>query len=168
MFNGIRIIALIVGLITIGLAADAQQMVVLKRGKIISRYNLGDEIRFVLKGDRKQAYHAALISIREFDFITVQKDTIQFGDIAKLKYKNPARRKYGQGTILTALALGGLGFALEKPFGDKNPQAIRGLYTVGALGTVFGTFFILTSKSQIKLNGKNRLKFINYDSPLYN
>jgi hypothetical protein len=163
-----QIATLIIGLSIVSYTAEAQQMVVLKKGRIVTRFNLGDEIRFVLKNDKKQTYHAALIIIREFDFITVQKDTIKYSDIAKLKFKNDGRRKYGQGTVLTALALAGLGLALEKPFGDKNPQAIKGLYTVGILGTAFGTFFMLTSKSSIKFNGKNRLKFINYDSPLYN
>ncbi len=148
--------------------ADAQQMVVLRRGKVNMRFNLGDDIRFTRKNEGKQIYHVAILAIREFDFVTLQKDTIKFSEITKLKFDNPARRKYGQGTVLTAVALGALGFAMEQPFGDKNPQAIRGLKTVGVLGAAFGTFFILTSKSTIRLNGKSRLKYLHYDSPLYN
>ncbi len=146
--------------------ASAQQMVVLKKGRIISRYNLGDEIRFVLKGD-KQAYNAAILSIREFEFITLQKDTVKFRDIAKLKFRNKGAMNYVKSTLLGSAGLMALHFALKEPYGDKNPQAVKGLaYAAG--GGVISTIFVLaTSRSQVKLNGFKRLKFINYDSPLY-
>lgn len=141
-------------------------MVVLKKGRIISRYNLGDEIRFVLKGD-KQAYNAAILSIREFEFITLQKDTVKFRDIAKLKFRNKGAMNYVKSTLLGSAGLMALHFALKEPYGDKNPQAVKGLaYAAG--GGVISTIFVLaTSRSQVKLNGFKRLKFINYDSPLY-
>jgi hypothetical protein len=145
----------------------AQQAIVLKKGKIIARYNLGDEIRYVLKNDPKQLHHAAILSIREFEFITLQKDTVKFADISKLKFKNRNLKKYVVSTLIGSASLMALHFALKEPFGDKNPLAVKGLaYAAGS--AVFPLLFaVVMNKSQIKMNGFRRLKFINYDSPLY-
>ena len=161
----IRLVALFLFLIIAGSAA-AQQMVVVKKGKIISRYNLGDEIHFVLKGD-DQSYNAAILSIREFEFITLQKDTIHFNQIAKLKFRNKGTMNYVKSTLIGSAGLLALHFALKEPFGDKNPQAIKGLAFAAGGGVVSILFVLATSHSKIKLNGFKRLKFINYDSPAY-
>jgi hypothetical protein len=147
-------------------SAVAQQMVVLKKGHVTTRYNLGDEIYFVLKGD-KQLHHTAIQSIREFEFITIQKDTIRFNQIAKLKFRNKKVKSYVKSTLIGSAVLGALHFALKKPFGDKNPQAVKGLGYVAGLGVVSSAFVVATSRTHIKLIGFKRLKFINYDSPLY-
>lgn len=145
---------------------DGQQMIVLKKGRIISRFNLGDDVRFVLKGD-KQTYHAAILQIHEFEFITLQKDTVKFKDIAKLKFKNKGAMNYVKSTLLGSAGLMALHFALKPAYGDKNPQAIKGLAYAAGGGVVSTLFVLATSRSHIKLNGFKRLKFINYDSPLY-
>jgi hypothetical protein len=143
-----------------------QQMAVIKKGTIMIRYNLGDEIRFVLKGD-KQMYKAAILSIREFEFITLTKDTIKFNQVAKLKFQNKGVKSYMKSTLIGAAGLMALHFALKEPYGDKNPQAVNGLAYAAGAGVVSSLFILATSKSHIKLNGFKRLKFINYDSPLY-
>ena len=147
-------------------SAAGQQMVVMKRGKTLVRYNLGDEIRFVLKGD-DQAYHAAILSIREFEFITLQKDTIRYNDIAQLRFKNKGLKKYVVSTLIASGSLMALHFALKGPFGEKNPQAVNGLAYAAGAGLIPITFAVLFNKSKIKLENGKRLRFINYDSPLY-
>jgi hypothetical protein len=148
------------------LSVDAQQMVVLKKGKVLTRYNLGDEIRFVLKGD-KQVYHAAILSIREFDFLTLQKDTIRFNQIAELKFRNKGLKKYATSTLIGSGSLMALHFALKGPFGEKNKQAVNGLAYVAGAGLLPLAFAAIMNRSKIKLTGFKRLKFINYDSPMY-
>lgn len=147
-------------------SSAGQQMVVMKKGKIMARYNLGDEIRFVLKGD-KQVYHAAILSIREFEFLTLQKDTIKFNQVHMLKFKNKNLKKYVTTTLIASASLMALHFALKGPFGEKNPQAVNGLAYVAGSGLIPLAFAVLMNKSKIKLVGFKRLKFINYDSPLY-
>lgn len=141
-------------------------MVVIKKGKIITRYNLGDEIRYVLKGD-KQPYNAAILQIREFEFITLQKDTVKFLDVAKLKFRNKGAMNYAKSSLIGAAGLTALSFALEPAFGSKNPQAINGMRYAAGAGLISTLFVLATSRTQIKLVGFKRLKFINYDSPLY-
>lgn len=144
-----------------------QQMVVMKRGgKVIARYNLGDDIRFVLKGD-KQEYHAAILSIREFEFITLQKDTIKYSDIATLKFRNPGLKKYIKTTLIGSASLMALHLALKGPFGESNPTSVNGLAYVAGAGLIPLAFAVVMNKSKIKLTGYKRLRFINYDSPLY-
>jgi hypothetical protein len=160
----ILFVALFFGLVV---SSVAQQMIVTKKGKILTRYNLGDEIRFVLKDDPKQEYHAAILSIREFEFITLQKDTIKFSDIYKLKFRNKGLKKYVTSTLIASASLMVLHFALKGPFGESNPQAVNGLAYVAGAGLLPLAFAILTNRSHIKLTGYKRLKFINYDSPVY-
>ncbi len=142
-------------------------MVVMKKGHIMVRYNLGDEIRFVLKGD-DQLYHGVVMSIQEFSFVLMTRDTIRFLDVATLKFKNKAGMKYVKSTLIGSAALTGLYFAVKPAFGKKNPQSVKGLLYAAGVGAVSTLFPLLTSRSKIKLVGFKRLKFINYDSPLYN
>lgn len=141
-------------------------MLVIKKGRILSRYNLGDDIRYVLKGD-KQVYHAAILSIREFEFITLQKDTVKYLEVAKLKFKNKGGMNYLKSTLIGSAALTALSFALEPAYGDKNPQAIKGMRFAAGAGVVSSLVAVALSRSQIKISGFKRIKFINYDSPLY-
>lgn len=164
----IRLAVLLFLVFAITTSSTAQQFVVMKKGHIMTRYNLGDEIRFVLKGDDPQVYHAAILSIREFEFITLQKDTIRYNQIAKLKFKNPKFNQYAKSTLIGSASLMALHFALKEPFGDKNPQAVKGLAYVAGAGLVPIVFGALFNKRQIKIKGFKHLKFINYDSPLYN
>lgn len=153
-------------LLIVSASAYGQQMVVIKKGNIMTRYNLGEEIRFVLKGD-KQMYKAAILSIREFEFVTLTKDTIKYNQIARLKFQNKGVKNYMKSTLIGAAGLTALHFALKEPYGDKNPQAVNGLAYAAGAGVVSSLFILATSRSHIKLNGFKRLKFINYDSPLY-
>jgi hypothetical protein len=147
-------------------SVSAQQVAVLKKGHIAYRYYQGDEIRYILKGD-KQEHHAAILSIHEFDFVTLQRDTVKFMDVAKLKFKNGIPWTYVKSTLIGSAALLALHFALKPAFGDKNPQSINGLSYAAGAGAISLVFVFATSRSHMKLNGIKRLKFINYDSPLY-
>jgi hypothetical protein len=153
-------------LVCVAATATGQQMVVIKKGKIKMRYYPGDEIRFELKGD-DQVYHAAILQIREFEFITLQKDTIRFADVERLRFKNPGLKKYVVSTLIGSGSLLALHFALKGPFGDKNPQAVDGLAYAAGAGILPITLALLLNKRQMKLTGFKRLKFVNYDSPLY-
>ena len=146
--------------------AEGQQMIVTKKGRILTRYYLGDEIRYVLKGD-KQVYNAAILSIREFEFVTLQKDTVKYNEVAKLKFKNKGAKNYLKSTLIGAAALTALSFAVEPAFGDSNPQAIKGMRYAAGAGVISSLFILAMSKSHIKIAGFKRIKFINYDSPLY-
>jgi len=152
--------------------AHAQQMAVMKKGRILQRYYLGDEIRFILKGD-KQKYHAVVASIQEFSFTTMQRDTIKFLDIAKLKFKSNVFKldKITTSTLIGSAALTGLHFALKPSFGKKNPQSVNGILYVAEVGmaslVLSKIIGLISSHSSMKLTGWKRLKFINYDSPLY-
>jgi hypothetical protein len=142
-------------------------MVVIKKGKIMTRYNLGNEIWFVLKDDPKQVRHVAILSIREFEFVTLQKDTIKYNQISRLKFKNKGLKKYVVSTLIGSASLLALHFALKGPFGDTNPGAVNGLAYAAGSGVLPLLFAVISNKRQIKLTGFKRLKFINYDSPLY-
>jgi hypothetical protein len=148
-------------------AASAQQMVVTKKGRILTRYNLGVDIYFTMKGDEKQVRHSAILSIREFEFITLQKDTIPFNQVARLKFRSKGMGTYIKSTLIASAGLLALHFALKPAFGDSNPQAVNGLAYVAGSGVVSIVFALATSRRQMKIQGFKRLKFINYDSPAY-
>ncbi len=144
----------------------AQQILLLKHNHIQTRFNLGDEITFELKGSR-QTYKTAILAMREFDFVTMQKDTIAYQEISKLKFFRPGLFRSATSTLVASAAIAGLGAALHKPFGDKNPQAIRGMYAVGILGGITGLSQIVMSRKVVRLKINKRLKYISYNSPLY-
>lgn len=111
--------------------ADAQQMIVVKRGHIQARFNLGDPIRYVSKDG--ETHNAAILHIREFEFITLQRDTVKFSDVTRLKFKNKQSWAFIKGTLIGSAGLLALHFALKEPYGDKNPQAVKGLaYAAGS------------------------------------
>ncbi len=157
----------VIGLLSLTtITTSAQQVLLLKHNHVTSRFNLGDEITFELKGSR-QTYKTAILVMREFDFVTMQKDTIAYRDISKLKFFRPGLFKSATSTLVASAAISGLGAILHRPFGDKNPQAIRGMYAVGILGGITGVSQILMSRRVVRLNLNKRLKYISYESPLY-
>lgn len=142
-----------------------QQLLVLKQGKVLARFDEGDEIFFQLK-DQRQVHHSALQSIREFYFVTVNQDSIPFSRVYSLTFRSEARKKYGAVTMLTGAALLGV-YGLNSLAFDEDTQSMRGLRTVGLFGIGFGALIYFTSQSTIKLTGIKRLKYASYDSPLY-
>jgi hypothetical protein len=88
-----------------------EQMVLLKRGDIVARFELGDNIKCKLRNGKVKAGMA----IRYTDsFILLRGDTIMFSDIYKIhakgKRKADLRQKVG-----TVLMIGGVGyFAIDQ------------------------------------------------------
>lgn len=149
------------------IASAQQQLLLMKKGRIIGRFNPGDEIRFELKDQRKIAHHTAIMTIRQFDFITINKDTIEFSRIHKIKFKSANRAKLATSHFIAGAALVGLSYLLEPAFGDGNKTSVQGVRFVGIYAIAYGSFMMLTRNTGIKLNGIKRLKSIPYDSPLY-
>jgi len=146
-------------------SVQAQQLLIMKKGSVISRFNPGDEIFFELK-DQKQIHHTAIQNIREFYFTTVQGDTIQYQRVALVAFRNPERKKFGLTTAITGVALLGV-YGLNSLAFDTQTPAMRGLRFVGILGAGVGMFIYLSADKKVRMNGVRRLRYIPYDSPLY-
>lgn len=160
---GVRSVLTIIFLLTWSLTCS-QQLLLLKGGRILTRYNIGDEIYFELK-DQRQVHHTSIASLREFDFITVNEDTIQLSRVASIHFKNYARRKYSRGILLTGAALIGVYYLNSIAFDTSSPS-MKGLYWVGVYGVAAGVVINLTSKKSVRLEGVKRLKCVPWDSPL--
>jgi hypothetical protein len=145
--------------------ANGQQLLIMKKGKIVSRFEQGDDLLFVMKNE-KQLNHVTIQSLREFYLITTARDTIKYQQIGRIKFRNPQKRKYGVTTFASGAALLGI-WAINSLAFDPNSQSMRGLRFVGLLGVGVGIFIFFTADSSVKLNGIRRLKYISYDSPLY-
>jgi hypothetical protein len=150
---------------TVAASVHGQQLLVMKKGKVIARYNSGDDIYFELK-DQRQLHHAVLLVSREFSFVTAQFDTIQHSRVARIGFKNESRKRYGMVTALTGAALLGV-YGLNSIAFDEQSPSMRGLRLVGSLGVGFGLLIWFTSESSVRIKGATRLKFASYDSPLY-
>jgi hypothetical protein len=149
----------------LGSVAQAQQILVMKKGEVTARINPGDELLFVFKDD-KQVNHVTIQSIREFYFITTSKDTIPYQRVGKLVYRSPERRKRGVVMIASGAALLAV-YGINSLAFDVDTPSMRGLRLVGFLGVGFGSLLCLTANSSTKLSGARRLKYASYDSPLY-
>lgn len=146
---------------------SAQQILVMKNSKIISRFNPGDEIRFELKDQKKVTHHTYVGRIRDFDFITTNGDTIALNRISKLRFKNPGRRKYALAVAAAGVVLYGVYLLNKEAFSEDDGTSLKGLRFSALYGTGAAAFIFLTANSKIKLNGIKRLKAIRADSPLY-
>jgi hypothetical protein len=144
---------------------QAQQLLIMKKGNVVSRFEPGDDLLFVFKKE-KQVNHVTIQTLREFYLITMARDTIQYQAIGRIKFRNPERRKYGVTTFATGAALLGV-WAINSLAFDSNSTSMRGLRFVGFLGIGVGAFIFFTADSSMKINGIRRLKYISYDSPLY-
>ena len=145
--------------------SSAQQLLIMKRGKVVSRFNPGDELLFQFKSE-KQVNRVTIQSLREFYFVTTSKDTIQYLKIGRIVFRNPGRQKY-------AVSVFGMGAALLAIWGvntlafDSTSPSMRGLRVVGFIAVGVGTFMYFTANSGTKMKGGTRLKYVSYDSPLY-
>lgn len=159
-------IFLVLFLLMSGVATgQSWQMLLMKRGSIVTRYNPGDPILYVLKGD-KQVRKASILAVHEFDFVTSGRDTIPFSSVAAIKFRSTARKKYAVSTMLGGAALLGV-YLLNSSAFDKNESSMRGLRFIGLYGMGVGVLILLTSNQTVRLNGIKRLKGISYTSPLY-
>lgn len=165
--NTSRPTTLLVLLVLILSIADvvAQQMLILKKGKVLARFNQGDEVYFELK-DQRQIHHTTIQSIRDFYFTTVGNDTIQYSRVAFFQFRNDEGKIRGKTMAVIGVALLGV-YGLNSLAFDEVSPSMRGLRLVGGLGTAIGMTLYLTSTKKIKLKGFKRLKYIPYDSPLY-
>jgi hypothetical protein len=148
-------------------AAEGQQLLVVKKGSVVTRYDVGEEIYFQLK-DQRQVHHTSIRAIREFYFLTMDRDSIPYMRVQSLHFRNYDRKRYGAVTTLTSfgfLALYGLNaYVLDI---DENTPSMRGLKFIAFTGIAVGTIIYLRSERSLKLGGKTRLKYAAYDSPLY-
>lgn len=145
--------------------AVGQQLVIMKKNKIVTRFEAGDELLFQFKGD-KQPNRVIIQSIREFYFVTTSKDSIEYQRVGRILFRNPDRQKYGAmvfGTGVAMLAIWGLNSLAY----DTTSPSMRGLQLVGFFGVGLGTFIFFTANSGVKMKPGTRLKYISYDSPLY-
>jgi hypothetical protein len=145
--------------------APGQQLLIMKKGKVISRFNPGDEMLFQFKGD-KQPVRVVIRELREFYFITTSKDTIQYLRVGRVIFRNPDRQKYGAMVFGTGAALLAVWGVNALAFDTTSPS-MRGLQLVGFFGVGLGAFIYFTANTGVTLNGYKRLKYISYDSPLY-
>jgi hypothetical protein len=146
-------------------SVHGQQLLLMKKSKVIARYNPGDDIYFELK-DQRQMHHATLQSLREFYFVTVHGDTVQHSRVARIGFKNQSRKRYGMVTAVTGAALLGV-YGINSIAFDEESQSMRGLRLVGLWGVGLGMLIWFTSESSVRINGAKRLKYVSYDSPLY-
>jgi hypothetical protein len=161
----IRSILFLAAFLFVAEISSAQQLLIIKKGKVISRFNPGDELVFQFKND-KQPNRVVIQSLRDFYFISTANDTIQYLKIGRIVFRNPGRRKYGA-TVF------GMGAALLAVWGintlafDSTSPSMRGLQVVGFIAIGVGTFIYFTAETGTKLKGYTRLKYVSYDSPLY-
>lgn len=165
MIMRIRAILLTSFFLIASCAVQGQQLVIMKKGNVTTRFNSGDELVFVMKND-KQPNRVIIQSIREFYFITTGKDTIQFQKVGKILFRNPERKKYGAGVFAAGAIFLGVWGVNSLAFDTSSPS-MRGLRFIGFVGVGVGAFIYFTANSKIVLKGATRLKYISYDSPLY-
>lgn len=106
---------LILSCFMLACAADAifgqQQMVLLKRGDVVARFELGDNIKCKLRNGKVKEGMA----IRYTDsFILLRGDTIVFSDIYKIHAKGKRKADFRQ-KVGTVFMIGGVGyFAIDQ------------------------------------------------------
>lgn len=161
----VSVLLTVILMMALGDTVQAQQLLIIKKGAVSSRFDQGDDIYFELR-DQKQIHHAVIQHIREFYFTTVQGDTIQYQRVALVAFRNDERKRFGMTTAITGVALLGV-YGLNSLAFDRQTPAMRGLRFVGILGAGAGTFIYLTADKKVRLNGIRRLKYVSYDSPLY-
>jgi len=142
-----------------------QQLLVMKKGRVVARFEPGEDFYFQLK-DQRQVYHVTLQTIREFYFTTMNRDSIAYTRIASVHFKNADRKKFGMTTALTSAGLLAV-YGLNTIAFDERSPAMRGLRFVGITGVFVGTIIYLRSDRRVKMDGRKRLRYAAYDSPLY-
>ena len=143
-----------------------QQLLLLKKSRVVKRLNSGDEIYFRLK-DQDQFYHSYIRYIREFEFISGAGDTIAFDRIERLKFMNPQKRYYAMIYAISSAAAFGIYVLNKGTFGDTNRTSVLGLKVFSVYAIAGAGVLYLTSAKRVRLNGRNYLKGVQTDSPLF-
>lgn len=155
----------------IGMIAHAQQqVVVMKKDRVIHRYNVGDFLRYST-GKKKDFRRDQIVELTDTTIIT-RNDTIPYYKIRLIDMHQEAQsgvtlRQIGYysiaaGVLLPLADLINVGLVQDKSYSFDRGVGI----TSGAL-IATGAVLLLISKPYMKVQFNKRVMIVGYDSPLY-
>lgn len=155
------------------LVADAQkQVVVMKKDRVIQRYNQGDFIRYST-GKPKNFKYDQIVELTDTTIIT-RNDTIPYYKVKLIDTQGELQsgitlRKIGYFSIVAGviLPLADL-INVELVQDHESSYSLdRGVGITSAALITTGAALLLIKKPYLKLQFKNRLMIVRHDSPLY-
>jgi hypothetical protein len=155
------------------LMSDAQkQVVVMKKDRVIQRYNPGDFIRYST-GKPKNFKYDQIVELTDTTIIT-RNDTIPYYKVKLIDTQGELQsgitlRKIGYFSIAAGviLPLADL-INVELVQNQESSYSLdRGVGITSATLITAGAALLLITRPYMKLQFKNRLKIVRHDSPLY-
>jgi hypothetical protein len=155
------------------LMSDAQkQVVVMKKDRVIQRYNPGDFIRYST-GKPKNFKYDQIVELTDTTIIT-RNDTIPYYKVKLIDTQGELQsgitlRKIGYFSIAAGviLPLADL-INVELVQNQESSYSLdRGVGITSATLITTGAALLLITRPYMKLQFKNRLKIVRHDSPLY-
>jgi hypothetical protein len=155
------------------LMSDAQkQVVVMKKDRVIQRYNPGDFIRYST-GKPKNFKYDQIVELTDTTIIT-RNDTIPYYKVKLIDTQGELQsgitlRKIGyfsiaDGVILPLADLINVELVQNQ---ESSYSLDRGVGITSATLITTGAALLLITRPYMKLQFKNRLKIVRHDSPLY-
>ncbi|HEY3402563.1 MAG TPA: hypothetical protein VGK59_04190 [Ohtaekwangia sp.] len=155
-------------LILISISTFAQrQVVVMRKARIVDRYNVGDPIRYSTSTPKKFV-RDRIVELTDTTIIT-RKDTILFYHIKLIEYKPTGLTvdKFGNDCIGAGIALF-LGDLINVTVvQDQSYDFNRGVSIAAASMVATGIILRILGKDYMKIRMNNRLMIVDHTSPLY-
>jgi hypothetical protein len=155
------------------LVSDAQkQVVIMKKDRVIQRYNPGDFIRYST-GKPKNFKYDQIVELTDTTIIT-RNDTIPYYKVKLIDTQGELQsgitlRKIGYFSIAAGIILP-LADLINVELVQDQPSSYsldRGVGITSSTLIATGAALLLIKKPYLKLQFKNRLMIVRHDSPLY-
>lgn len=154
-----------------GMVSNAQQQVVLmKKDRVIHRYNVGDFMRYST-GRKKDFKRDQIVELTDTTIIT-RNDTIPYYKVRLIDIHQEAQsgvtlRRIGYYSIAAGVVLPLADLINVGLVQDKSYSFDRGVGITSAALITTGTALLLITKPYMKVQFNKRLIIVGYDSPLY-
>ena len=148
-------------------ALGQHQVVVMRKARIVDRYNVGDWIRYS-RSSPKNFRSDHIVQLTDTTIIT-RNDTILFYQIKLIEYKPAGLTvdKFGNDCIGAGIALF-LGDLINVTIvQDETYDFNRGVSIAAASMVATGIILRLLGKEYLKIRMNNRLMIVDHNSPLY-
>jgi len=154
--------------ISLSISAHAQrQVVVMRKARVVDRYNVGDFIRYSTSSPKKFS-RAQIVALTDTTIVT-RKDTVLFYHIRLIEYKPTGLtvEKFGNDCIGAGIALL-LGDLINVTIVQDHEYDFNRGVVIASLSMI-GTGIILRifGKDHMKIRMNNRLLIVNQSSALY-
>ena len=147
-----------------------QQLIVVRKNSVVARYHIGQKITFAVR-DNKGLRNDFVVGLNDSSIIT-RSDTILLLAISKLKLRHKAEKNFQVTSSAHKLIAMGILLPIAEYITITAVQNLDYAFNpavgiVSAALVTTGVLMLIAARPVLNINRKNRIRVVDFGSPLY-